>query len=134
MDHESKRLIEKFDADFHTLSSKEGWTKEDIEKMKDLQKLMYYMEVRCAMKEGQDYPGSEYMEKRSYDDRSYRSQPRNPQNGQYMPHSYGMSYGPMRRYYDGPHDNAINELRNAMMMETNPEARAAMENALNYMR
>ncbi len=146
MEESTKRLIEKFEADFHTLSSKEGWTKDDLEKMKNLQKLMYYLEVRCAMKEGQEYPGSDYMDQRmSYDSRSYAGgnsgQNRSNQTGRYMSGrsnsygmpTYGMSYTGGRRYYDGPHEIAINDLRHMAMTEQDPDARAAMENALRYL-
>lgn len=69
MEEMDRKLIEKLDADFHKWSSKEGWEPCDITLMKDLQKLMYYIEVRDAMKEGtKQYPGYEYMD----DDRSYR--------------------------------------------------------------
>lgn len=140
MGDSDKKLIEKFEADFNNLSSKNGWTPDDLEKMKNLQKLMYYIEVRCAMKEGQDYPGSEYMDQRmSYDNRSYAgggSMPnRNSQTGRFMSghYPYGMTYTSGRRYYDGPHENAVMDLRRMAMNEQDPEARAAMENALRYL-
>ena len=146
MGDSDKKLIEKFEADFQTLSSKNGWTPEDLEKMKNLQKLMYYLEVRCAMKEGNEYPGSEYMDQRmGYDNRSYASgnsgQNRSNQTGRYMSGrsnsygmpTYGMSYTGGHRYYDGPHESAINDLRHMAMTEQDPEARAAMENALRYL-
>lgn len=69
MEDMDKKLVEKLDVDFHKWASKEGWDPCDITLMKDLQKLMYYIEVRDAMKNGtKQYPGSEYME----DERSYR--------------------------------------------------------------
>ena len=128
-----KKLIEKYEADFHTISSKDAWTKDDLEKMKDLQKLMYYMEVRCAMKDGADYPGQKYMDERGYDGYSYaRSMPRhNPANGRFvsgtsypMGYSYNMSG---RRYYDSEHEKFMNDLTRMMNMETDPATREAME-------
>lgn len=69
MEEMDRKLIEKLDADFHKWSSKEGWEPCDITLMKDLQKLMYYIEVRDAMKEGnKQYPGYEHMDS----ERSYR--------------------------------------------------------------
>lgn len=89
---DSKHLIEKFEADFHKIASKEGWEPCDITLMKDLEKLMYYIEVRDAMKGTDEYPGSEYMD----DMRSYaRGRNRNAM-GQFT--SGGMGYG---NYYDG---------------------------------
>lgn len=139
MGDNDKKLIEKLEVDFHTLSSKDGWTKDDLEKMKNLQKLMYYMEVRCAMKEGEEYPGSKYMDGQSYDSHpyydgnSYRSMPQhNPSNGRFMSgHGYpvGYSYGMSgRRYYDSERDKFVNELHRAMSSESDPEMRAEMEN------
>ena len=117
-----KKLIEKFDEDFHKISSKEGWEPCDITLMKDLQKLMYYMEVREAMKSGGEYPGSEYMDERGYGygdyDMSYRrgrdSMGRFTSGdygygnrGGYGDRGYGRSYDqgygrmPGNRYYDG---------------------------------
>lgn len=128
-----KKLIEKFEADFQTLSSKNGWTPEDLEKMKNLQKLMYYLEVRCAMKEGADYPGEQYMDERSYDSRSYRGMPnRSPSTGRFTSGHYPMndySYGMSgRRYYDSEHDSLRNDLQRMMMNEKDPMIRQHMEN------
>lgn len=141
MEAKDKKLIEKLESDFHTLSEKNAWTPEDLEKMKNLQKLMYYMEVRCAMKEGQEYPGSEYMDERSYDGRSYaRSMPnRSPSTGRFtsgrsydggynVGNSYGMSG---RHYYDDDKMHAVNDLRRMHQNEQNPEVKMAIERAIN---
>ena len=133
MGDSDKKLIEKFEADFQTLSSKNGWTPEDLEKMKNLQKLMYYLEVRCAMKEGADYPGEQYMDERSYDSRSYRGMPnRSPSTGRFTSGHYTMndySYGMSgRRYYDSEHDSLRNDLQRMMMNEKDPMIRQHMEN------
>lgn len=113
--------------------------KEELEKMKNLQKLMYYLEVRCAMKEGGDYPGSEYMENDSRNsyrnmngmnrnsymmDRSYYDNGRNGGNTRFGHYPYGMSG---RRYYDDGHDKFMSDLHRMMGMETDPETREAME-------
>lgn len=128
-----KKLIEEFEADFHKIASQEGWSKEDLEKMKDLQKLMYYMEVRCAMKEGQDYPGSDYMD-------SYARGPmRNVNTGRFMSHSgYPMSYYNRhneyemsgRRYYDDEKMSVVNTLRRMHQTEQNPETKMALERVI----
>lgn len=133
MGDSDKKLIEKFEADFQTLSSKNGWTPEDLEKMKNLQKLMYYLEVRCAMKEGADYPGEQYMDERSYDSRSYRGMPnRSPSTGRFTSGHYPMndySYNMFgRRYYDSEHDSLRNDLQRMMMNEKDPMIRQHMEN------
>jgi len=130
-----KKLIEKFEADFQTLSSKNGWTPEDLEKMKNLQKLMYYLEVRCAMKEGADYPGEQYMDDRSYDSRSYRSMPnRSPSTGRFTSGHYPMGYNynsydnmSGRRYYDDEHSSLRNDLQCYMMSEKDPMIRQHMQ-------
>lgn len=149
MEDREKRLIEKYDADFHKLASKEGWTKDDIAMMKDLQKLMYYMEVRCAMKDGEEYPGSEYMpEKGMSYARGNMDQARNMNTGRYMSRGSGHypmgSNGPwyyddMRgsgrryydgRYYDGEKEDAVHKLHKVMDSETNPEFKAAIQTAI----
>ena len=69
MDMKTQKLIEKFEGDFDKISSKEGWEPNDITIMKDLQKLMYYIELRCAMKEGEQ-------DNWEHSERSYRGQSR----------------------------------------------------------
>jgi len=140
MEENTKKLIEKFEGDFQTLSSKNAWTPEDLTRMKDLQKLMYYLEVRCAMKEGQEYPGEQYMDERSYDSRSYRGMPnRSPSTGRFtsgrsyeggynMGNSYGMSG---RHYYDDDKLHAVNDLRRMHQNEQNPEVKMVIERAIN---
>lgn len=146
MEENTKKLIEKFEGDFQTLSSKNAWTPEDLTRMKDLQKLMYYLEVRCAMKEGADYPGEKYMDERSYDGRSYnnsyaRSMPnRSPSTGRFtsghgypMGYTYAMNNMSGRRYYDSEHDKFVQDLHRMMDMETDPATREAMENVANML-
>ncbi len=123
MEERDKRLIEKLEADFHKLSSQEGWTKEDLEKMKDLQKLMYYMEVRCAMKKGQGYPGSDYMDDYGHTSYAMSQTQRFPMGYQ----GYNMSG---RRYYDDERSNAIGYLQRMHSNEQNPEMRMALERAI----
>lgn len=59
---DTKRQIERFEADYERYASKNIWEPCDITLMKDLQKLMYYLEVRQKMKEGAGYPDSDYMD------------------------------------------------------------------------
>lgn len=149
------KLIDKFSEDFYQLSSREGWTKEDLENMKNLQKLMYYIEVRCAMKdELEDEEDEEEMEySRSYNDgRSYGSRYydggnmygrgggySNGRSGRYgrtgVRRSNGSSYGGgmpynSRRYYDNEKENSMNDLRQMISMEQDPEKRSMLENIM----
>lgn len=153
MGNMDKKQVEKFDADYNKIYSQDGWTKEDIEMMKDLQKLMYYIEVRCAMKEGGEYPGERYMDDMSYDDRSYDSRSYDnydrgsgyyggynrgsghmymDRSGRMMPYGRNISVGRTsgRRYYDGEKENSVNELRQMMNMEQDPDKRAMLDNAI----
>lgn len=138
------KQIEKFESDYDKIFAKGAWTKEDLEMMKDLQKLMYYLEVRCAMKKAEEgeYQGGEMSydsrsyNGRSYDGRSYaRSMPnRSPSTGRFvssghypMDYSYDMSG---RRYYDGEKENAVNELHRMMSNMTDPESKMALQDAI----
>ena len=60
------KQIEEFEKDYDKIAAKDAWEPCDITKMKDLQKLIYYLEVREAMKNDGEYPGSEYMDQNSY--------------------------------------------------------------------
>lgn len=154
MDDTTKRLIDTFEKDFHELSSKGAWTSEDLVKMKDLQKIMYYLEVRCAMKEGNEYPGSEYMDGgssfrgrgrsgNSYGGNSYGGSYDNSYGGNSYDHPYYDGRGNRgggggsgnrssnmsgRRYYDGEREKFMNELNRMMDSEQDPRTREAMEN------
>lgn len=59
MDPKSRRLIARFENDFDSLSANEKYTKEQLEIMKDLEKVMYYIEARDLMRQQQSRP--EYM-------------------------------------------------------------------------
>lgn len=152
MESKNKRLLEKLEADFDQLSSCEKWDKNQIELMKDLQKLMYYIEVRDAMKTGGEYPGSEYMEDDGESRRSYtnipnlpnmnsytRSMPARRANGQFMSGHYPMNGngnwyydGGMsgRRYLDSEKENAVHYLHRILDSETRPEMVTAMQNVI----
>lgn len=150
---DNRHLIDKFETDFHKIASKEAWEPCDITLMKDLEKLMYYIEVRDAMKGTNEYPGSEYMD----DMRSY-ARGRNPMNGRFTSGDMGYGYnsydrpwgydnryydqgsgrryyddnmrGSGRRYYDGDKDVSMAYLRRLMDSETRPEMKTAMQNVI----
>lgn len=149
MEANAKRLIEKYEADYHKIASKETWTKDDITMMKDLQKLMYYIEVRCAMKEGNDYPGSEHMpDAMSYargrnsmgqytsggsghypmeNGPWYYDQMNNGGSGSHYNNDYGVSGN---RYYDGEKEAVIHKLHRMLDKEDNPMKRTAIQDVL----
>ena len=137
------KQIEEFQKDYDKIYAKGKWEPCDYTTMKDLQKLMYYIEVREAMKNGGDYPGSDYMDQNSY---ARGNQMRNMNTGRYMPRggsgTYPMGNGPWyyndggmsgRRYYDGEKEDAIHKLHKAMDAETNPEFRMAIQEAIHML-
>lgn len=89
MGDQVKQQNEAFEKDFNTLYAKSTWTKDDIAQMKDLKKLIYYNKVICAMDEGGEYPGSDYMPETAM---SYR-RGRNQYNGQFMSRDGGSYNG-----------------------------------------
>lgn len=125
MDAKTHKLIEKYEQDFEKISSKEGWEPKDIEMMKDLQKLMYYLEVRCAMKEGDDWDPSEssYMSR----GRMGRGSGTYPVN---MDRRYYNGMGSGRRYYDDGKMHVTRRLKAMMEAEDDPEMRMAMQEVL----
>jgi len=144
----NKKHVEEFEKDYEKIASKGTWDDKDLERMKNLQKIMYYIELRCAMKEGQEYPGSEYMpdSNMSYamNYATHGNQMRNPMNGRYMGRGSGTYYPPYmdnryyddmgssgRRYYDDEKKNALHKLHHMMDMEENPEKKSALKVAIN---
>lgn len=138
MGDQMKKQVEKFESDYDKIFSKGAWEPKDITMMKDLQKLMYYLEVRCAMKEGEDYPGSEYMDERGSSYARGGNQARSPMTGRYMPRggsgTYPMYYDDMRgsgrRYYDDEKESAIHRMHKMMDSESNPDVRMAIQEAI----
>lgn len=130
------KYLDEFEKDFDKIASKGVWDDKDLCKMKDLQKIMYYMELRSAMKEGQDYPGSEYMPEgtRSYA-RGRDSMGRFTSGTYYPPYMDNRYYDDMgssgRRYYDDEKKNALHKLHHMMDMEENPEKKNALKIAIN---
>lgn len=140
MDSKTKKLIERYENDFDKLSANENYTPEQLTRMKDLQKLMYYMEVRCAMKEGQDYPGSNFMpngEERNYA-RHHDSMGRfasghypssdngnwyydNMGSGRNYYDGYDGGNTSGRRYYDSEKEKAIHYLHKRLDSESRPD-------------
>lgn len=144
MGDKANRMIEKLESDYEKIASKDAWEPKDIEMMKNLQKLMYYIEVRCAMKDGEDYPGSEYIDGRgSMDSRSYSNgMPSRGQMGRFTSGNYysggsnrmgrsghyPMGNGPW--YYDSERENAIYELRRMMDTKSDPELKTHLQNVI----
>lgn len=131
-----KRTLAELEKDFEKVASKNAWDPADITRMKDLQKLMYYMDVRCAMKEGEDYPGSEYMpdgaSKTFARGRNRMGQfTSGNMNGGMWDNRSGMYHYPDmyydggmsgRRYYDSERDKNLHKLHH-MMENTDDESR-----------
>ena len=160
MDESMKKARERFEDEFKQASSSEKWDVDNVDLMKNLLKSMYYIDVICAMKDGNDYPGSEYMPAMSY---ARGGQRRNAmgqysRNGSYDGRGYGDGYSydmgndgrgsgyypmyPMnsydnyrggmsgRRYYDDERGNAVHKIEHMMETEMNPEKRKAMQDIL----
>ena len=130
MGEHMKRTRERLEEEFNRISSNETWTKDSIELMKNTLKSMYYIDVICAMKRGEDYPGSEYM------GQSYAMS--RPIHGGYSGNGYGNSYNNSyrhgmsgRRYYDDEKENAMRRLRQMLDNENNEEVRGAIMSAIN---
>lgn len=130
MDDKTKKLLDRYEEDFMKYASQTTWEPKDITMMKDLQKLMYYIEVRCAMKDGEDR--YEYGNGYGDDRRSSMGY------GGYGYGGYGAgrnqysrgSGSSGRRYYDSEKDNAIQRLHQIMENETNQDIRMAIRNVI----
>lgn len=140
MDESMKKARERLMDEFRQASSAEKWSKECIELMKNLLKSVYYIDVICAMEDGEDYPGSDYMPDRSYARSAQRRNAmgqysRNGSYGAYPSNSYNGSYRrdgmSSRKYYDNEMGNAIHKLEHMMETEMNPEKRMAIQEILN---
>lgn len=152
MNNQDKKIIDRLENEFYQIASnaisqQESIEREDIENMKDLQKICYYMEVRCAMKEAEEYMDEEYMDDSDYQKRSYGNRYYNGGNvyGRGNTNSYtrggysrtsgrrGSSYTNNgrsgRRYYDNEaeKENSMNDLRQMLQMEQDPEKRSMLE-------
>lgn len=139
------RQIEEFEKDYNKIFDKGAWEPCDYTMMKDLQKIMYYIEVREAMKQGEEYPGSEYME-RSYARGGNSGRGYNRSYDRYMDRGsggYSMNSGRSyyddggnsgrtsgRQYYDDEKEDVIHKLHKAMDGERNPEYKMALQGAI----
>lgn len=120
-----KKYIAEFQNDFDKQAAKGVWDDNAIRRMKDLQKLMYYMEVRCAMKEGNDYPGSEHMPETS------RMTYAKDRNSMWPSHPYyDDQRTSSRRYYDSEKEKAIHKLHHMMENTDNMEQKNALKLAI----
>lgn len=144
MGNKMYRQIEEFEKDYDKIFDKGAWDHNDIVWMKDLQKLMYYIEVRCAMKkeqENRDYEEEEMRRSGGYG-RSYdgygdysNSYARNMPPRRYMSgtgsRSYGAPYGDYsgRRSYDDK-EEPMEKFRRMASTEQDPEKRAMMEEVM----
>lgn len=133
MAENKKKDIDRFWSEYEEISSKEKWDVNDLEKMKNLLKCIYYKEVICAMDEASE-DGYEY---RGMPSRSYaRGNPRhNPNTGRFMSGSYPMNDNYYddgmsgRRYYDdgGAKQMALHRFESIAEAERDPELREAMK-------
>lgn len=150
--------IECFKKDFDKIYAKGTWTKDDIEMMKDLKKLMYYCLVIDSMENGGSYPGSEYMPGnsgsmrqsygRGYGNMGYGNQNSGMNSGRgYGDQGSGMYYPEYpqmngnryydgmsssgRRYYDSEKEKAVHKLHHMMENTDDPERKNALKIAIN---
>ena len=158
MNNQDRKIIERLEDQFYQMASQamsqgEDIEKEYIENMKDLQKICYYMEVRCAMKEAEEYGDEEYIDDPEYQKRSYGNRYYNNSNmyGRGNMNSYtrggynrysgrrGSSYmnngRSGRRYYDNEVDkeSSVNDLRQMLQMEQDPEKRSMLEGIMHVL-
>ena len=138
-----KHENETFQADYDKLYAKGSWNKDEISMMKDLKKLIYYNKVICAMDEGKEYPGSEYMPENMSGARGRDGMGRytsgNVMSGMHQIPPYYYGTGPSydnwdtsgRRYYDSEKEKAIHKLHEMMSMTDDPERKNVYRIALN---
>lgn len=111
------------------------------------------MEVRCAMKENEGYDDEEYQndmeyqnQNRSYSNRYYNggNMGMNGRGNSYARGGYNRTSGRRynsymnngysnRRSFDGEKENSINDLRQMLQMEQDPEKRSMMEGIMHVL-
>ena len=157
MNNQDMKIINKLEDHFYQIASQvasqEVIEREDIENMKDLQKICYYMEVRCAMKENEGYDDEEYQndmeyqnQNRSYSNRYYNggNMGMNGRGNSYARGGYNRTSGRRynsymgngysnRRSFDGEKENSINDLRQMLQMEQDPEKRSMLEGIMHVL-
>lgn len=141
------KKYEELESDFNKILSKGEWKTEDFCKMKDIQKILYYIDAREGMKNGQGFPGSEYLDG-GEGDMSFR-RGRNPMNGRYISRDAGRNMNGMnngsgtyyppymdgmnmsgRRYYDSEREKALHKLHHMMDNTDDPERKSALNFAI----
>ena len=154
MDNRDRKIIENLEDIFYQYASninpQDDIERSCIENMKDLQKVMYYMEVRDAMKQGEEYddeyanemeqPSRSYTGGRYYNNgnmygrggNSYARGGYNRYSGR-RGNSYMGNGTSGRRYYDSEKDNATNDLRQMIQMEQDPEKRSMLESVMHVL-
>lgn len=137
-----KRENEAFQADYEKIFAKGTWSLEDLTRMKEYKKLIYYNKVICAMDEGDEYPGSEHIPHEGSGAR-HRDGMGRFTSGMMMPHPYyegsGNRYygdpwgddGSGRRYYDSEREKAIHKLHSMMENTDDPERKSVYRFAIN---
>lgn len=143
-----KRENEAFQADYEKIFAKGTWTLEDLTRMKEYKKLIYYNKVICAMDEGEAYPGSEFIPQNGSGARNRNGSGARNRNGmgQYTSGMMGQPYyegsgnryyddqwgdnGSGRRYYDSEKEKAIHKLHSLMENTDDPERKNAYKIAL----
>jgi hypothetical protein len=124
MEVQMKKTRERLEEEFNQISSMEKWTKESLETMKNILKSIYYIDVICAMQDGngEEYSGMSYARggRRGNSAGSYSY------NGPY----YSRPSMSGKRYYDDERNHAIDKLHRMMESAGNEEVRMAIQNAL----
>lgn len=147
-----KRENEAFLADYKKVYDKGTWSLEDLTRMKEYKKLIYYNLAICAMEDGDGFPGSEHL--------TAGARGRNPMgqftsgnrwgNPDYSDMGYGTGMGHYpwetgnryyddmegtsgRRYYDSEKKKTLHKLHSMLENTDDPERRSALEFAINVM-
>lgn len=128
-----KRENDAFQADYEKIFAKGTWSLEDLTRMKEYKKLIYYNKVICAMDEGEAYPGSEHMPFQNGGSGARNRDGMGRFTSGMMPYPYyegsGNRYygdpwgdnGSGRRYYDSEKEKAIHKLHSMMESTDDPE-------------
>ncbi len=141
MDETMKKARERFYSEFTQMfskaASKEDWSKDCVEIMKDLLKSIYYIDVLDAMHNPEEY--DENYSRNGYD-RGYNSYDQGRSNargrdsmGRFTSRDGG--YGMSGRHFYGSYNDdrmaTMERLQGLMNNEPNNEVRMALQNAMN---
>ena len=153
---------EMYQQDYNKMFAKGSWTKDEIEMMKNLKKLIYYNTVLCEMEKGKDrreaweneYGGSgangnqmRNANGQFTSGNGMGTYPGNVGSGMYYPPYYydnglgswndgGRYYDGMtsgRRYYDNEREDAKQKFRHMMETTNDPELKSAAKMALSVL-